>query len=189
MRKILVKCTGVFGWAALSMACAAEPEVTESVPESTLDRLEEQDIGGGYNGWTQGVFAFSEGSSIYVEHTLSRSSGDTTRGGGACFVVAAPSVSCSDDSTCVSYATSAYGSSAYGYCYLGQCYSRPGSQADFCVMNPNRTAGTLSRTSYGSFNPMDSYVVGCMTKTAGPNTACGGTNPGLYMRTLLMSAF
>jgi hypothetical protein len=27
-------------------------------------------------------------------------------------------------------------------------------------------------------------MVGCMTKTAGPNTACGGTDTSLYMRTV-----
>jgi hypothetical protein len=29
-----------------------------------------------------------------------------------------------------------------------------------------------------------SYALGCMTKAAGPNTACGGTDTSLYMRSV-----
>jgi hypothetical protein len=46
-------------------------------------------------------------------------------------------------------------------------------------MSPNRTNSAIAIPGFAT----SPYVgLGCMTKTAGPNTACGGTNTSLYMR-------
>jgi hypothetical protein len=174
-------CVGAVFAASVS-ACAAEPLHDREAPETTLESLDEADQGTSYNGWSQSVYAsynwcMSVGS---FDHTLSRSSGDSTRGGGGCAVEWQSGSSCSADSTCVASAQSMYGASAYGYCYSGQCYLRPGSQATYCSLNANRSPGTVTGLVLGSAQ----HVVGCMTKTAGPNTACGGTNTSLYMRSV-----
>jgi hypothetical protein len=170
-----------------ALACSNGP-LFESAPafdtDATLDALDEGHI---YNGWNQypdlyyqkncsSQAIISNGS---MSHVLDRFEGDATRGGGACHVVKQHGSSCSTDSDC------AVSAPQYGYCYSGTCYVRPGSQADECVMGPNRGAGSVGKTvgSYGGYAWQDfNYVLGCMTKTAGPNTACGGTNGSLYMR-------
>jgi hypothetical protein len=171
---------------AVLSACTGEPVSEEQTPDTSLDVLDEQDQGTSYNGWTQavsGVYLNTYGGIITVHHTLSRSYGDATRGGGGCFVVRRPGTSCSADSQCQADAQAAYGASAYGYCFSGQCYARPGSQASYCALNPNRSPGTVSSGFIsGSPYTANEYGLGCMTKTAGPNTACGGTNASLYMR-------
>jgi hypothetical protein len=76
-----------------------------------------------------------------------------------------------------------WGSQAHGYCYSGACWYRAGSQASDCALSPNRTAGTLTK-SVSTAMGYGYGVLGCMTKTSGPNTACGGTNTSLYVRTI-----
>jgi hypothetical protein len=167
-------------------ACAAEPtnEQEENAPEAVLDAADSQDEGTEYNGWSQSMFftvqiCVSGGGAA---HTLTRSYGDATRGGGACYVERT-TTSCSSDSTCLGVATAQYGGSAYGYCYQGTCYSRPGSQASWCANNPNRAPGHVYPPYQTNFSGTGA-LLGCMTKTAGPNTACGGTNTSLYMRSV-----
>jgi hypothetical protein len=168
-------------------ACAAEP-VSAEAPETTLDSLDVADEGSTYNGWYQyagGVYSTLTGT-VTFHHGLTRFSGDTSRGGGACLVVETANT-CSVDSDCLAGAQLFYGSSAYGYCYTGVCYSRPGSQATHCALNPNRSAaaGNMLLTKpeyYADDRPY--HAVACMTKTAGPNTACGGTNTSNYMRVM-----
>jgi hypothetical protein len=174
-------------------ACAAErrDEGAAPVVSEAEVAITPADEGTSYNGWWQDARLYwptcNEPYWAEMTHWVHRDYGDSTRGGGACYVQAT-STGCSSDSTCVSLAQSTFGGSAYGYCYQGACYSRPGSQSTFCVMNPNRTdaygLGTyLPKSSmYGAF--WLDFALGCMTKTAGPNTACGGTNSSLYMRTL-----
>jgi hypothetical protein len=165
-------------------ACAPEADTSGDAPAIESDALDVTTEGYTYNGWTQSA---SIGSGI--SSTFTRSSGDATRGGGACYVLAVSHItgSCSSDAQCTGWAQGLYGSNAYGYCNsYGACLARPGSQADYCVLNPNRTAGTVSKSLPA--NPPTGpdacyqYALGCMTKTAGPNTACGGTNQNLYMR-------
>jgi hypothetical protein len=183
---------GMMGCAAVVavvVGCAKSPaETDDGAPDVALDVLDVQDEGVTYNGWTQSITGtcLTSINAESADHTLTRSSGDSTRGGGACGVVLRlPLTTCSADSQCQAGAVALYGSSAYGYCYKGfgaqhYCYDRPGSQAANCALNPNRSPGTLS--SYNSC--IHTNVLGCMTKTVGPNTACGGTDTSLYMRTV-----
>ena len=74
--------------AVAASACArpAESLEDEAVPE-TVDMLDEQDEGTSYNGWTQTAQAWADYCAYdtpSMAHTLSRSYGDSTRGGGAC---------------------------------------------------------------------------------------------------------
>jgi hypothetical protein len=180
----IVKLLALGASAALfSIACGnASPEASDA-PEAAVDGLDESDVGTDYNGWSQSanvaINVCGMGPS-FMWHNLSRSFGDATRGGGVCLVANYGSA-CSTDAECHASATAAWGPSVWGYCYAGNCYARPGSQADYCTLNPNRAPGQLMKyISPSSSN----YALGCMTKTGGPNTACGGTNTSLYMRTL-----
>jgi hypothetical protein len=178
--KAILACA--FATAAFATACAGKETGTDGdAPDLALDALEQADMGDTYNGWTQTLTYACDmcrAEDDVMQHTFTRSYGDSTRGGGACAVAWTPN-SCSDDSSCVTLAQGYYGSSAYGYCVSNRCYIRTGSQAAYCTMGPNRGAGTLQM----NFGSMAYDAIGCMTKTAGPNTACGGTNPSLYMRT------
>jgi hypothetical protein len=172
-----------------AVGCAPVTEQATSAPEVAAESVAPRDVGTSYDGWTQSLaytISTSSGSGTY-HHALSRASGDSTRGGGACAVVRQPGSSCSADDTCTTAAQNVHGPSAYGYCYSGECYFRPGAQASFCALNPNRSPGTL--TGAPTWYSDDDYVVGCMTKTAGPNTACGGSNASLYMRTMLAASY
>jgi hypothetical protein len=166
------------------VACSSETVSAGDAPAVESDAIDERDEGTSYDGWSQFAIVIEDcypGEGGYwgqLQHTLSRSSGSSTRGGGACNVVY-NGTSCSSDATCTSIAQSAYGSGAYGYCYSGACYSRPGSAVNNCVTNPNRSPGTVTGTSMPG-----THVVGCMTKGGGPNTACGGTDTSQYMRTM-----
>jgi hypothetical protein len=169
---------------ALIGACAAPTTSEADAPEAALDSVSEQDEGASYNGWTQvggGSYGLDSGSWGF-SHVLQRSYGDNTRGGGACIVVQKGNT-CSSDGDCMGLAQAEFGPAAYGYCYAGYCKSRPGGQAGNCTLNPNRGAGQLDLWGWGyySSNPA---ILGCMTKTGGPNTACGGTNTSLYMRSV-----
>jgi hypothetical protein len=167
-------------------ACTAEHSTEEDAPIVASETLGAADEGASYNGWTQSVYLRDEwcdGDPAYMAHSLTRTSGDDTRGGGACYVIA-NNTGCATDATCLTVAQSQYGSSAYGYCYQGSCYSRPGSQATYCVVNPNRGPGGVDKWLVGTTAMYpSSFVIGCMTKSAGPNTACGGTDTSQYMRT------
>jgi hypothetical protein len=173
-------------------ACTAEPETSEegNAPLATLDSMDETDEGTSYNGWSQDPYMINQlfCGNFVLGHQLIQSYGDATRGGGAC-LVKRTGEGCSSDSTCLASAQAQYGGSAWGYCYAGQCYSRPGPQS-LCTLNPNRGPGyiwTHPSTSYltsGFGDPNTDFVLGCMTKTAGLNPACGGTNTSLYMRTV-----
>jgi hypothetical protein len=171
-------------------ACTTDPPAGGETPATTFDGLDERDQGVVYNGWYQWMSGAFDAELITATftHNFTRSSGDTARGGGGC-LVRKTGRSCSDDSTCTTQAQTLYGASAWGYCYSGACYDRPGSQATHCALNPNRSAAngnmTLTKAAYPvahTFNQDDYYTLGCMTKTAGPNTACGGTDTSLYMR-------
>jgi hypothetical protein len=174
----------------LSACASTEAPAEADAPEATLDdAIDERDEGTSYNGWTQtadvrlNLFV----NAYIMTHTFTRSSGDATRGGGGCFVIRKPGTSCSSDATCTTAAQAQYGASAYGYCYSGVCYSRPGGQSPYCALAPNRSPGVVNAL-WGAdpYAPWtnNEFVVGCMTKTAGPNPACGGTNTSLYMRTM-----
>jgi hypothetical protein len=172
--------------ALCATACTAErADENADAPSIASETLDERDEGTTYNGWSQYAFGQWElySSVFYVASWLNRSSGDATRGGGTCFV-RRTGTGCSSDATCTSLAQSTYGASAYGYCYSGVCYNRPGSQASYCALNPNRAPGFIQVDPPRSAVATDGndYALGCMTKTAGPNTACGGTNGSLYMR-------
>jgi hypothetical protein len=175
--------------AIAATACTAEETATTgNAPEVAVDGLDESDFGDSYNGWTQYLSYSADLCRIQPDvmaHGLGRDYGDNTRGGGACAVRGGAS-GCSDDSPCIAEAQAWYGPSAYGYCYANSCYLRPGSQVDWCVMSPNRGAGSVLSLSFGSI----AYdAIGCMTKNAGPNTACGGTNASLYMRTWTTTSY
>jgi hypothetical protein len=161
-----------------STACAVDPGET-SAPDVELDGSELQDYGTSYGGWTQSV-----GGSVYacqgsVSHYLQRSSGDSTRSGGSCFITPT-STSCSSDSTCVSAALSTYGASAYGYCVGGSCYLRPGSDAEFCVKGQNRSSGSYLSNSFVYCG--GGFVLGCMSKSSTLPFACAVQNPSDAMR-------
>jgi hypothetical protein len=177
---------GVAGVVLSIVGCAAEPPVSDAPEVETLG-ASEQTEGYSYNGWHQFPTAwFDYGyTTVNVASHFSRDFGDATRGGGVCLVYSRTSSSCSVDSDCVPAAVSQFGAGAYGYCYSGRCYDRPGSQASYCNVNPNRSPGAIS----GWLTPPVAYpnhgdpaALGCMTKSAGPNTGCGGTNTELYMR-------
>jgi hypothetical protein len=171
-------------------ACATETASDgEEAPAADLDAVDPADQGESYNGWTQYAFGnYCTDLFNYARfgHYLVRSSGDTTRGGGGCYVKWT-GVGCGSDDPCIANAQAQYGSGAWGYCYSGTCYSRPGVQSIYCALGPNRSDGSMLMGGGQESMNANSAVVGCMTKTAGPNTACGGTNASLYMRTLTTS--
>jgi hypothetical protein len=176
---------GVFALGISAVACSASA-ANDEAPVAEVDALSAQDEGTDYNGWSQWaefrMDLCSPGyNDFYIVHGLSRWDGDATRGGGGCAVYT-PGTSCSVDSDCQAQATGTFGAAAYGYCYQGSCALRPGSQSDYCAMSPNRAAGELWKYKARADAQWISGVLGCMTKTAGPNAACGGTNNGLYMR-------
>jgi hypothetical protein len=169
-------------------ACSASPATGDDAPQVAESTIDPQDEGATYGGWTQypdaqvGMF----GEILNVSHTIYGSGGGTTRGGGACLVQQTGST-CTSDTTCTTEAVALYGVGAYGYCYQTGCFARPGVQSALCALNPNRASGSTISVSLSvgySAPGYGYYVVGCMTKTAGPNVACGGTNTSLYMRTL-----
>jgi hypothetical protein len=199
MHMMKLAATSVAVATALMLGCSASPEPTDDdAPGVETDSVSEQDEGASYNGWTQApgghitTYIYPWGDSYSeidaIGGTFSRSSGDSTRGGGSCFVTRRASSSCSVDSTCTAAAQSQFGASAYGYCYQGMCWDRPGG-AELCSQNPNRSPGAFNGAVYIAQHDWipsghdTSSVLGCMTKTAGPNTGCGGSNASLYMRT------
>lgn len=174
-------------------ACSAEPAADDEAPSAALTAVEERDQGSTYGGWTHTLNGFWDEASgdLDLTHTFTRASGDASRGGGACFVVH-ELTSCTDDASCTSAAKSAYGSLAYGYCYSGSCYARPGSAPTFCTTNPDRSAanGNMTLTKGATTPIVGSWsVLGCMTKAAGPSTACGGTDTSAYMRRVQPALF
>jgi hypothetical protein len=173
--------------ASVVSACGmTDRQDDQEAPTAEVDALAESDEGVAYNGWTQSIAGSVDpciGIASYWQ-TFTRASGDATRGGGTCFVHKKPGTSCSSDTTCTTAAQAQYGASAWGYCYSGVCYSRPGSQSSFCALSPNRAPGTVGNVYLSATTTFQEHVLGCMTKTAGPNTACGGTNASLYMRTV-----
>jgi hypothetical protein len=180
----------LFGAAGVLLSivgCATEPAPASEAPELETSGPIEQTDGYSYNGWHQFPIAWFnyESTAVSVSSHFTREYGDATRGGGFCLVYARTAATCSADSDCLSAAQTQFGASAYGYCFSGTCYDRPGSQAAFCNVNPNRSPGAIAgwQTSTVTYpNHGDPAVLGCMTKTAGPNTGCGGTNAALYMR-------
>jgi hypothetical protein len=178
-------CLGVIAITLGLMACGTKPATDSEAPEAELDQLDESDEGTSYNGWIQFLYSMRDGCGVdapYMEHVVYRSSGsESSRGGGAC-IVHQEGGACSSDATCLAAAQAYWGPSAWGYCYSGTCYTRSGSQAAQCVMNPNRPHNNNIHMS----NAGD-YLLGCMTKTPGPNTACGGSNTALYVRTVAMT--
>jgi hypothetical protein len=201
MNMMKLVATSVAVATTLMLGCSASPEPTnDDAPVVETDSVSAQDEGASYNGWSQApighitTYVYPWGDS-YAEidsfgGTFSRSYGDSTRGGGSCFVTRRASSSCSVDSTCTASAVAEFGAGAYGYCYQGTCWDRPGGAGDYCTQNPNRSPGAFSVWTY---MPQSGWIpvghdtigiVGCMTKTAGPNTGCGSTNTTLSMRTI-----
>jgi hypothetical protein len=186
----------------LAFGCVNTAESATDVvdsPEVDTDGLESQDFGTSWNGWdmTVGASVINGGSVYYfVAQTLTfgRSFGDATRGGGICTVLQKSGSSCTNDAAgdtaCTTGAVAQFGAGAYGYCYNSVCYHRPGTAAAYCSQNPNRAPGSWTNVIATPSTPIVAgysavpLTIGCMTKTAGPNPACGGTNQSLYMRTV-----
>jgi hypothetical protein len=179
-------CVGILAGATMLMACGVDGLPEADAPAANADALDENDEGTSFNGWTQAISGICDlGIGVTTwSQTLTRASGDATRGGGSCFILKKPGTTCTLDSNCQAAAVAQYGASAYGYCYSGVCYSRPGSQASFCSVSPSRPPGTNGGVFLAFGATGTENVLGCMTKTAGPNTGCGGTNTSLYMRTV-----
>ena len=197
--------TGGFGVVFVAFAlsaCAAEPSDVGEAPELADDDgvISPADEGTTYDGWTQyadTVWQQCMGNWA-IRSNFTRSWGDNTRGGGACFV-RATGASCSSDASCISAATAQY-SAGWGYCYQGQCYTRPGAGSTYCTTpNPNRSPGWVWTNPYfwdtvafpNGYPDGAEYALGCMTKGAGPNGSCGCTTAtcgsnytSLYMRTV-----
>lgn len=177
---------GMCSIVAASLAgCAAAEASNDQAPEVASESIDPQDEGTSYNGWSMSAYGDVHVDYGYANfgHYFGRSYGDSTRGGGSCFVHHAGE-SCTSDESCTTAAKANYGSSAYGYCYSGTCYTRAGSQGSSCSINSNSTPGYYGATvSSGSIVPTgDYYVLGCMTKLSGPNTACGCTSSGTYLK-------
>jgi hypothetical protein len=178
---------------AVTACSAEEPPPAGDAPVMEDTSVEVQDEGNAYNGWSQAPYSVWQlfcGNWV-VGSQLVRSAGDATRGGGSCHV-RRTTTSCSNDSTCIGLAQSTHGGSAYGYCYQGTCYTRPGGQSSYCALNPNRAAGYIwvhppgglydTGVAPSGWPDAENFVLGCMTKTGGPNTSCGGSNTSAYMR-------
>jgi hypothetical protein len=185
------KCVFAVGIMTASIVgCSADREAVDAdndAPDLALDTAAEADEGVSYNGWHQGIVASYEVSYGWVsaQHTFYRDYGDNARGGGVCLVQKVIGSSCSSDPVCDSWAKGTHGGTAYGYCFAGECYARPGSGADYCGMSPNRSVtSNMSMSAFNISNVMNWYALGCMTKNAGPNSACGGTDTSQYMRTV-----
>jgi hypothetical protein len=186
--------------AVASAACANATSTTDTdTPDLEDDGLLVQDEGTSWNGWTMSLSGFVSAGGFpvntwYSSGTFTRTSGDATRGGGSCNVwkrTANPS-SCTSDADCIGPAQAQFGSQAYGYCYAGSCYDRQQSQANGCSVNPNRAPSSWNAPTQIVAVPPDHktfpgacFALGCMTKTGGPNTACGGSNTSLYMRAVV----
>jgi hypothetical protein len=176
---------------ALAVSACAGSSNEGVAPEVDSEGLDGQDNGATWNGWTQTPLWRIDlpNDNMEIRHTFTRSSGDATRGGGMCMVTLSGSANfqapttCTDgsatqgDSLCTTAARNVWGSQAYGYCYGGYCYDRMGSQATDCLLGSNRSPGTVVDYRPGAYTMGDQYALGCMTKTAGPNTACGCTFP------------
>jgi hypothetical protein len=191
----------LLGMGIATAACSAEPASSETEsPDIFDDALSAQDEGTSWNGWSMSLSGwYSVGgfplNQWYSSGTFSRSSGDLTRGGGTCAVykrTVNPS-SCTSDQACIDAAQAQFGSFAWGYCYQGACYDRVFAQSASCSTNPNRSPSSWNSPSQVLVVPANHqtlpgglFSLGCMTKTAGPNTACGGTNTSLYMRSVTL---
>jgi hypothetical protein len=192
--------------AVLAFGCTAETAPTaEEAPDLAIEGLDESDEGTSWNGWSMSIsgrVAYNGFfTSMWSTGTFSRTSGDATRGGGVCTVVKriANPASCTSDAACTTAAQAQWGAAAYGYCFAGSCYSRTGDQATYCTTNPARPPSTFTSPVTPALGLTDhvmwaagvvpTYTLGCMTKTAGPNTACGGSNTGLYMRSVVNATF
>jgi hypothetical protein len=187
MTKLIV--VSMAALAVATSACARETAMTGEAPELEASSLDEKDEGASFNGWTQSPsyhFDDCDGGDLYLQSTFARSYGDATRGGGVCYVEHEVGTSCSSDASCTGLAQAQWGGGAFGYCYSGTCFTRPGAANQYCLQNPNRSAGTVGLWVSGN---KFQYALGCMTKTAGPNTACGGTNSSLYMRTVVQGTY
>jgi hypothetical protein len=176
---------GVVAVALSASACAAEPveSTSDEAPTADLGAIDPQDEGSGYNGWLHETSIIVQANYGFttLTNTFWRNGGEATRGGGGCYVVGT-GAGCSSDATCLSSAQATYGASAWGYCYQGGCYARPGSQAAYCSLSPNRSPGQATNAWFSISLAGNQYGLSCLTKTGGPNTACGGTNTSLYMR-------
>jgi hypothetical protein len=171
----------LLGAACLAAGCTSEATLEESSPDVDDGTLTEQDYGSSYNGWSLSAWGTNWRDFGYAEFygSFTKSSGtDATRGGGVCFVKLIPG-SCSTDANCGTPPTG-----WWNYCVQGQCWQRPGAQASWCGLGPaNAPNAYHSKTvPVPQYNSDTWGVLGCLTKTAGPNTACGGTNTSLYMR-------
>lgn len=177
--------------------CAATSN--EEAPDVTLDSAEALDEGTYWDGWTQTPYAYVEpnASTFTIQHTLQRSWGDATRGGGSCYVFHAAGSSCVAgasiaDTQCAQEAKAIYGSNAYGYCYQNSCWYRPSGPTTSCILVSNRSPGPISRTiSRNNGNYGNEYVLGCMSKmpfNGAPNEVpgCAQTNTlALALRTVV----
>jgi hypothetical protein len=177
--------------AASIVGCSTEAkdgDAESDAPDIALDTASEADEGDSYNGWSQGIIAYYEVSYGWVNasQTFYQNYGDSSRGGGVCLVQKVAGLSCSSDAVCLTWAKNTYGDAAkpWGYCYAGECYARPGSSDDLCKPHPNRSPanGNMTLDAFTISNTSNWYGLGCMTKTAGPNGACGSEVPSLYMR-------
>jgi hypothetical protein len=169
--------------ASCIVGCTAEPGSSEASPVVEDDNLEMSDYGYDYNGWYIDASGTNFSSLGYAEFDIwftRPSPGDATRGGGGC-LVKYDGTSCTTDANCpVSYGN------GWGYCVQNKCWQRPGAQATFCGLGRENAPNTgFTRTVDVPLYNTDTYgVLTCLTKTAGPNTACGGTETSLYMRGL-----
>lgn len=192
VKGMFVLATAVAAVGLSVVGCAAEPQIANA-PEVDDLGVAEADEGWAYNGWSQVLSYTIWLGSQYPEwrQTLTRSFGDSTRGGGACSVIVT-STACSSDALCVSNAQASYGPSAWGYCYQSKCHSRAWSQSVGCIIGSSRSSGNTvigPTGGTGTYQGWADAVLGCMTKTAGPNSACGGTDPSAYVRSVKLATY
>lgn len=178
----LIASTLALTLSAIVIGCAAAPP-EEGAPSADTDALDFADEGSFHEGWSMnpvGVYNQGWGATEYWGVQYMRTSGSETRGGGPCIVYKKIASSCSSDAQCAAAAP------LFGYCFAGECYTRPGSQPQACFVAQDRAPGfyvgqTDFPGGYLAGHEEVPYVLGCMTKAAGPSTACGGAPSG-YMR-------
>jgi hypothetical protein len=166
------------------LGCTANPESLTSDVDVDIDveTVAERDLGTSYDGWS--VYASGTNWRAYGYAELSvgffkYGGDDDSRGGGGCLVRRVVGASCSVDADCPKGHAN-----GWGYCFYGACWQRAESQASWCALGPAQAHDS----SVPMTVPVDLYntdewgILTCLTKTAGPNAACGGTDSSLYMR-------
>jgi hypothetical protein len=183
----IVACSAVLGATLMTAGCVTEASEAELAgPVVDVDRLGPKAATESLDGWsiTAGWDSSTGGGFYTGKVTFQRTSGASTRGGGAC-LIQSTGESCSVDSDCPGAPSGGY---AGGYVYCAQpngatqktCWVRPGAPSSYCVQSPSNSPGvkiTPSTVGVG----VAWAVLACLADDTMP-AGCGSTDPANYVR-------